>query len=186
MKCSVYIATSADGFIATPEGSVDWLMAAANTQEPVEMALSFEDYLKTVDCLIMGRKCMEQIASFNLSAEQWPYGDLRIIVLSKSISEVPDGLPGKVEMYAGEIPDLIAELEAEGYQHAYVDGGSVITSFLNLQLINEMTVSQAPIILGDGLRLFGKVDKTIKLQDVKSEAYENGFIQSHYALQYSV
>ena len=185
MKCSVYIATSADGFIATPDGSVDWLMAVANTQEPVEMAVSFESYLKTVDCLIMGRKCMEQIASFNLSAEQWPYGDLRIIVLSKSISEVPDSLPGKVEMYAGEIPDLIAKLEAEGYQHAYVDGGSVITSFLNLQLINEMTVSQAPIILGDGLRLFGKVDKAIKLQDVKSEAYENGFIQSHYSLQYS-
>jgi len=185
MKCSVYIATSADGYIASPDGGVDWLMAAGNSEEPVEMALSFEDYLKSVDCMVMGRKCMEKIASFNLAPEQWPYGDLRIIVLSKSIKQVPTSLPGKVEIYGGEVSDLMMQLESEGYQHAYIDGGSVITSFLNLQLINEMTISQAPVILGDGLRLFGKVNQAVALSNVKAEAYDNGFVQTHYQLCYS-
>jgi len=184
MKCSVFIATSADGFIATPDGDVDWLMESAATEEPVAMGLSMEDYMQSVDCMVMGRKCMEKIASFNLTAEQWPYGDTRIIVLSKSLQQVPSGLPDTVEMYAGDIPELIAQLETEGYQHAYVDGGSVITSFLNLKLINDMVITQAPLILGEGLRLFGKISHRIKLTEVTAEAYANGFSQNHYTLNY--
>jgi len=184
MKCSVFIATSADGYIATPQGDVDWLMEAAASEEPVAMGLSMEDYMQSVDCMVMGLKCMEKIASFNLTPEQWPYGDTRIIVLSQSLTQVPDGLPDTVELYSGDIPRLMAQLDEEGYQHAYVDGGSVITSFLNLKLINEMVITQAPLILGDGLRLFGKIDHPIRLREVTAEAFANGFSQSRFTLQY--
>jgi dihydrofolate reductase len=78
MKCSVYIATSVDGFIATKDGGVDWLHTAGNgkvlTGENADMGLN--DYLSSVDCMIMGRKCMETISSMNLTPEQWFYGDL--------------------------------------------------------------------------------------------------------------
>jgi len=186
MKCSVYIATSADGYIATAEGSVDWLHTAG--RQDADMSdnpdMGFNDFITSVDCMIMGRKCMEVISSFNLTSEQWPYGDTKIYVLSHSIKVPPENLRGKVEMYAGAIPKLINQLEGNGFKHAYIDGGATITSFLNLQLINEMTISKAPVILGQGIPLFGKVEQNIKLVNSEVVAFANDFIQTKYGVNY--
>jgi dihydrofolate reductase len=135
MKCSVHIATSADGYIATSGGGVDWLQSAGNPDADMSTNpdMGFNDYIESVDCMIMGRKCMEVISSFNLTPEQWPYGGIKVYVLSHSLKEPPKNLRGKVEIYSGEIPKLINQLEVEGYKHAYIDGGSTITSFLNLK-----------------------------------------------------
>ena len=186
MKCSVFIATSADGYIATKNGDVDWLEKAGNPDADMgeQSDMGFKNYISSIDCIVMGRKCMEKISSFNLTPEQWPYGDTRIIVLSNTMKEVPDNLQGKVEMYSGEIPALISRLEREGVQHAYIDGGATITSFLNLKLINEMTITRAPILLGEGISLFGKTNKPIKLEDAQAEAYPNDFIQVKYEVNY--
>ena len=109
MKCSVYIATSADGYIATPEGGVDWLHTAGKLDADMSASpdMGFNDFIASVDCMIMGRKCMEVISSFDLTPEQWPYGDTKIYVLSRSIEVPPENLRGKVEMYSGDIPKLI-------------------------------------------------------------------------------
>ena len=171
MKCSVYIATSADGFIATTEGSVDWLETAGNPETGGRESFGdggFAEYLQTVDCMIMGRNTMEKIASFNLSAEQWPYGELPIYVLSKTLTALPENLPGSVILYSGTIPELLDQLRSDGREHAYVDGGATITSFLQLGLINELCVSQAPVLLGDGLPLFGRIGTTVKLSSLTS------------------
>ncbi len=181
MKCSVYIATSADGYIATPDGSVDWLHSAGNQQAD----MGFQAYMISVDCMIMGRKCMEMIASFNLTPEQWPYGDMPIMVLSNTIKTPPENLRGKVEMYSGDINLLIGKLESDGYKSAYIDGGSTITSFINLQLINEMTITQAPMLLGEGLPLFGKINHPVTLQDAQSRVFANDFTQVKYKVNYS-
>lgn len=105
MNCSVFIATSVDGFIAKKDRSVDWLHTAGNgnviTGENADMGLN--DYMSTVDCMIMGRKCMEMISSMNISPEQWPYGDIKIMVLSNTIKEAPENLKGKVGMYSGDL-----------------------------------------------------------------------------------
>ena len=186
MKCSAFIATSADGYIATQDGDVDWLESAGNSQ--VDMGqysdMGFNDYIASVDCMIIGRKSMEKISSFNLTPDQWPYGDTRIIVLSKTIKEAPNNLTGKVEIYSGDIPALIMQLESEGFSHAYIDGGTAITSFINLQLINEMTITQAPILLGEGTPLFGKFFKQINLSHAHATAYPNDFIQIKYRVNY--
>ena len=100
------------------------------------------------------------------------------------LKEAPENLKGKVAMYSGEIPALMSLLESEGYQHAYIDGGSTITSFLNLGLINEMTITRAPILLGEGITLFGKINKPIKLEDSQATAYPNDFIQIKYKVNY--
>ena len=186
MKCSVFIATSADGFIAAKDGSVDWLHMAGNgkelTKEDADLGLS--DYLSSVDCLIMGRKCMEVISNMNLTPEQWFYGDLKIIVLSNTLKEAPDNLKDKVEMYSGDLLTLIAHLEKEGYKHAYVDGGTTIQAFINLKLIDELTITKAPILLGEGIPLFGKTSKNIKLEEAEAMAFVNDFIQLKYKVNY--
>ncbi len=186
MKCSVFIATSVDGFIAKEDGSVEWLHTAGNTN--VEMGeqadMGMNDYISTVDCMIMGRKCMEMISSMDLTPEQWPYGTTKIIVLSNTIKEAPENLKSKVEMYSGDLLSLISNLEKNGYKHAYIDGGTTIQAFINLKLINELTITLAPILLGEGKSLFGKTYKDIKLEEGKTIAFPNGFIQIKYKVNY--
>ena len=185
MKCSVYIATSADGYIATPDVGVDWLHTAGNLEADMDSEdMGFQAYMESVDCMIIGRKCMEMISAMNLTAEQWFYGDRRIIVLSKTVKEPPENLLGKVEMYSGGIQELILELESGDLKHAYIDGGSTITSFINLKLIDEITITKAPVLLGDGIPLFGKINKSVKLENVKALVFPNDFIQVRYSVNY--
>ncbi len=94
-------------------------------------------------------------------------------------------MQGRVEMFSGEISELVKNLESEGFNHAYIDGGATITSFLNLQLINKMTITKAPVLLGAGISLFGKMDRLIKLNQSKATAFPNDFVQIHYDVSYS-
>ena len=185
MKCSVFIATSADGYIATPDGGVDWLETAGSFAEMSEQGdMGWAAYMAAIDCMIMGRKSMEKISSFNLTPEQWPYDDTRIIALSRTRKEPPDNLKNKVEIYNGDISALMAQLTAAGFQHAYIDGGATITAFLNLKLINEMTITQVPVLLGDGIPLFGKITQPIRLKKAEAVAFPNDFIQIKYQVNY--
>ena len=192
MKCSIFIAPSVDGYIATEDGGVHWLETAGKSvseiDEKSELMQHFNNsmpnYMQNVDCMIIGRKLMEVLSSFNLTPEQWPYGDTRIFALSNTTREVPENLKKQVEIYSESIPSLITKLENEGYKHAYVDGGTTITAFLNLELINEMTLTLAPVLLGSGIPLFGKLSKQIRLEDAQSTAYPNNFIELKYNVKY--
>lgn len=186
MKCSVFIATSVDGFIAKVDGSVDWLHTAGNPEAEMgdQADMGFNDYISSIDCMIMGRKCMDVISNMNLTPEQWPYGETRIVVLSNTITEAPDNMKGKVELYSGDLNALISQLESEGFKHAYIDGGTTIQGFLKLKLIQEITISRAPIILGEGISLFGKSNQGVKLVQAESKAFPNDFIQVRYKVNY--
>ena len=185
MKCSVFIATSADGYIAKHDGDIDWLHTSGNLEADMgNEDMGFKAFIESVDCMIMGRKCMEKIASFNLSAEQWPYGNIRIIVLSNTLSEAPKTIPAEIEFHSGDIKGLITNLESDGLKHAYIDGGTTITSFLELKLINEMTITQAPLLLGDGIPLYGKLKQSIILKNTKSKSFANDFVQIKYTVNY--
>jgi len=192
MKCSVFIAPSVDGYIATMDGGVQWLESVGTplSEKDKGSALmkhfnnAFPTFIQSVDCMIMGRKLMEVLSSFNLTPEQWPYVDTKIIVLSNTLKEAPENLKDKLEMYSGTIPDLMTRLENEGYKHAYIDGGTTITSFLDLELIDEMTLTQAPVLLGSGIPLFGKSSKQIQLEDAKATVFPNNFIEIKYKVKY--
>lgn len=186
MKCSVYIATSADGYIANADGSVAWLHTAGDLEANMESNpdMGFARFINSVDCMIMGRKCMDTISDMNLTPDQWPYRDIHIVVLSNSITEPPENLRDKVEMFSGEIRDLVTDLEHKGLKHAYIDGGATITNFLNLQLINEMTITKAPVLLGEGIPLFGKIHSSIRLENSQASAFPNNFIQVKYRVNY--
>lgn len=188
MRCSAFIAISADGYIATADGGVEWLESAGNFEQGDGEQFGnggFEAYIASVDCMVIGRKCMEKLASFKLTPEQWPYGDLPIFVLSKSVAKAPDNLHKHVKIYSGEIPALIERLIADGYQHAYIDGGATITSFIDHKLLSEMTVTQAPILLGDGIPLFGKTRQSVRLAEARATAFSNDFIQWKYKFSYA-
>lgn len=186
MKCSVFIATSVDGFIAKQDGNVDWLHTAGNSEAKMSdhADMGWNEYISSVDCLIMGRKCMEVISNMNLTPEQWPYGNMRIIVLSHTLKQLPDNMKSRVELYSDKINTLISKLENEGYKHAYIDGGTTIQEFINLELINEITITRAPILLGEGIPLFGKIIKEIKLEQAEAIAFANNFIQVKYVVNY--
>lgn len=186
MKCSVFIATSVDSYIARKDGSVDWLHSAGNLEAEMgsDADMGFANFMASVDCMIMGRKCMEMISSMNLSEEQWPYGDTHIVVLSNTLDTPPENLKDKVSLYSGDIADLMTGLEAKGFSHAYVDGGTTITEFLNQGLINEMIITKAPVLIGEGIPLFGKLNHSIKLIEASAKSFRNDFIQVHYKVLY--
>ncbi|WP_241908260.1 dihydrofolate reductase family protein [Vibrio sp. 10N.261.52.A1] len=109
---------------------------------------------------------------------------MRIIVLSNTLKEAPDNMKDKVEMYSGDLHALVSKLESEGHRHAYIDGGTTIQAFINLQLINEMTITRAPVLLGEGIPLFGKTIKDIKLEQAQATAFANDFVQVKYTVNY--
>lgn len=186
MKCSVFIATSVDGMIARKDGGVEWLHTAGNAHADMgnEGDMGFNAFISSVDCIIMGRKCMEVISNMNLTPEQWPYGTLRIIVLSSTLKRVPMNMEDKAELYSGNLNDLISRLESQGHKHAYIDGGTTIQGFLRLKLIDEMTITVAPIILGGGIPLFGSLEQEIKLTESKVKVFPNDFVQARYKVGY--
>ncbi|CAI6148196.1 MAG: hypothetical protein SPLUMA1_SPLUMAMAG1_00623 [uncultured Sulfurimonas sp.] len=87
-----------------------------------------------------------------------------------------------MEIYSGSIPTLIKKLETQGYKKAYIDAGVTITTFINLGLINEMTLTLAPILLGKGIALFGDIFNEVKLENAK--VFPNNFVELKYTLKY--
>lgn len=174
MQASVFIATSLDGYIARKDGNIDWLIAASNPEDPEDYG--YKAFSDTVDCMVMGRGTMEIALSF----EAWPYEGKRVIVLSNTLTEVPAELMGKIELYSGSLVALAEKLQTEGCQRLYIDGGKTIQSFLNENLITDMIITQIPILIGEGLPLFGKTNRDIQLKHISTQSFPIGFVQSTY------
>jgi dihydrofolate reductase len=178
IKCSVFVATSLDGFIARADGNIDWLNEASATV-PQGEDCGYEALMSTVDTLVMGRKTFEQVLTFG----EWPYGDTPVVVMShRELSLAPD-LPDTVTSSQETPADLVARLAAEGKRHLYVDGGRTIQSFLAEGLIDELTITVIPILLGTGIRLFGPLPHDIHLEHESTHAYEFGFVQHKYCVK---
>jgi dihydrofolate reductase len=177
IRASVYIAASLDGFIARPDGSVDWLN---DTQAllPEGEDLGFGAFMDTVDTLIMGRKTFEQVLSFGV----WPYGQTPVVVLSHGPINIPPDLVATVSQASGSPRDILERLTAQGVQHVYVDGGNTIQGFLAESLIDQITITTIPVILGHGIPLFGRLEGGIKLTHVKTVA-DFGLVQTTYRIE---
>ncbi len=175
MKKSVFIACSLDGFIARPDGSIDWL-EKANLAVPKGEDCGYAAFSKDVDALVMGRKTFELVLGF----EQWPYNGIPVIVLSKSLEALPSGLPKDVTLSSETPAVLCSRLALLGMKKLYIDGGKTIQSFLLEGLISEIIITQIPVLIGEGIPLFGPLKNEIQLQHLSTHAYEFGFVQNHY------
>jgi dihydrofolate reductase len=136
-------------------------------------------FMATVDGLVMGRNSFDTVAGF----EQWPY-DKPVIVLSNSLkeSEIRPGLAGRVTVSAETPKALMARLERMGWKGVYIDGGKVNQSFLREGLMSDLIFSRIPVLIGDGIPLFGPLAGDIPLRHEKTEAFASGLVQSHYTI----
>jgi len=181
MKASVYIATSLDGFIARENGDLDWLPGSDGSSvdsNPEDGDFGYQAFMDSVDVLVMGRGSFEKVLSFGM----WPYGNKRVVVLSSKLTKLPDDLPETVELKSGPPAEVVKELAVSGANHLYIDGGKTIQAFLNAGLIQELIITKIPVLIGEGLCLFGPVHKDVQLRHIETRAFSNGFVQSKYAV----
>lgn len=167
-RCSVFIATSLDGYIARADGGLDWLDMVQREGEDY----GIQEFYASVDVLIMGRKTYETALGF----PEWPYTGMRCIVLTHRPASSRHG----EEFFSGEPARLLERLGREGVRHAYVDGGNVIQQFLAANLIDDLTISIIPTILGDGIRLFAGGESEHRLRLESSQSWESGLVQLRY------
>ncbi len=175
MKATVYIATSIDGYIARKDGRIDWL-DAQDEKDHGEEDYGFYSFMEKVDCLVMGRNTFD----FVKSVEPWPYEGKRLVVISKTLKEVPEKLKGKVELSSLEPLELYQKLETEGCKQLYIDGGKTVQSFIRANLIDDVIITRIPVLIGEGLPLFGAVSKDLDLELLGCQAFATGFVQVHY------
>lgn len=164
----VYIAMSLDGYIATPDGEVDWL-------EPFQAAdFGYQDFIATIGSIVMGRKTYEQVCGFGA----WPYPGKRTLVLS---SRPLAGLPDGTSVARGDIRALAADLKAAG-RDVWIHGGArTIRGFLDLGLADRLEIYVIPVLLGDGLPLFPRTDQRARLTLDGTQAFPCGVVKLAYS-----
>jgi dihydrofolate reductase len=171
MRASVFVGTSLDGFIARANGEFDFLDEGGG--EPH----GYDEFMATVDALVIGRKTFETVLAF----EQWPYGKKPVVVLSTR--PLPPAPPeAVVEHMSAEPAEIWAQLTARGLQHIYVDGGITIQTFLRAGLIQRLIVTRVPVLIGQGIPLFGALPHDVILRHVATRQYAGGLVQSEYAI----
>jgi dihydrofolate reductase len=175
----VFIACSLDGHIADRDGGIGWLEPYAGAGEDH----GYEQFMDSVDGLVIGRKTYETALGF----PQWPYAK-PVFVMSRTLSrdDVPEALRDGVEMHAGTPAELFAVLGEREMGALYVDGGQVIQAFLDAGLIDELTVTRVPILLGAGPLLFGPMDSSTALEHLETKSFASGLVQSRYAVRPAV
>lgn len=174
MHASVFIATTADGFIARENGDLDWLTGA----DPGDEDFGFHEFMASVDALVMGRNTFD----FVLTAGEWPYGDKLVVVLTHRDLDLPSGFPGRVEALGLPPEGVAAELDRRGIDQVYVDGGETIQAFLRAGLVRRIVITQLPILIGTGIPLFGSLEGDIELRLVRSRTFKNGWGQLEYEI----
>jgi dihydrofolate reductase len=170
MTVSVFIGTSVDGFIARRNGDLDFLPAGGG--EPH----GYDEFMASVDALVIGRKTFETVLAFSA----WPYGDKRVVVLSSRPVDLSAARGGVVEQMAGPPAEIVSKLAAGGARHLYVDGGITIQGFLRAGLVQRLIITRVPVLIGDGIPLFGALPRDVRLHHVGTQHYPSGLVKSEY------
>lgn len=174
----VFIATSVDGYIALPDGDLDWL-----TSPPLETGhapafhsddapAGYDEFTADVTHLVMGRGTYEKVITF----DSWPYHHFRTVVISTTLTADADD---RITVVA-TLEEVVALLDAEKANKVYLDGGKVITAFLTADLIDELTISRAPVILGAGLPLFHALPHPVRLVHMGTSTTDTGMTNTRY------
>jgi dihydrofolate reductase len=169
-KLSVFIATSLDGYIARPDGGLDWLV------DPSELPgdAGYGAFMADVDTVVLGRATYDTVVALG----HWGYADKPVVVISSTLAADTDERITVVR----DLDALFAHLEATGATRAYVDGGKLIQSLLAIGAVDDLTISVAPVLLGAGLPLFGPLRADIHLRPERTEDVGAGLIQTVYTV----
>jgi dihydrofolate reductase len=172
VNLSVFCGVSVDGFLARPDHSLDFL--ETGEQEPH----GFEEFYNSVDVVVIGRKTFDVVLTFG----EWPYGKKQVVVLSSNPLNFSSIKNGVVEQMSGEPSEVVTQLKARGFKHAYIDGGITIQRFLTSGLIDRMVITRVPVLIGSGIPLFGSIPHDITLRHVATRTFKGGLVQSEYEL----
>src|SRR5213082_867230 len=170
MMISIFIGTSVDGFIARRNGDLDFLPVDGG--EPH----GYNEFFGSVDALVIGRKTFETVLAFPV----WPYGDKRVIVLSSRALDFSAVRGGRVEQMAGLPAEIVSKLAAGGVHPVYVDGGITIQRFLRAGLVQRLIITRVPVLIGDGIPLFGSLPRDVRLRHVATQHYASGLVKTEY------
>ena len=172
IKLSVFCGISVDGFLARRDHTVDFL------DTPEQGPHGYDEFYASVDVVVIGRNTYQFVVSYG----EWLYGKKPVVVLSSRPIDFSWIKGGVVEQMSGEPADILPQLEARGYKHAYIDGGITIQRFLAAGLIDRMTISRVPVLIGTGMPLFGPLPHDIALRHVASRTFHGGLVQDEYEL----
>ncbi len=169
----VFIATSLDGYIADKEGGIDWLHSMPN---PDNDDMGYGEFMSRIDALLMGRKTFEVVCGFDI---EWPY-QKPVFVLSNSLESIPERYKDKAVLVRGKLSGVLEEIHAKGYCRLYIDGGVTIQNFLKEDLIDEMTLTTIPYVLGGGVALFSDLPKRLEFECVETKRFLGKIVQSRF------
>jgi len=175
IRCSVFVGTSVDGFIARRDGSLDWLPPGGGEEH------GYTAFIATVDAIVMGRGTFDIVRKF----ERWPF-QKPVIVLTTRERDTTLSPDTRVEYMAGTPRTVVDRLATRGMTHLYIDGGVTIQRFLNDGLIDRMTITRVPVIIGDGIPLFGPTPHDIRLIHLGTRTYASGLVTTEYSVAYEV
>jgi dihydrofolate reductase len=164
-----------DGFIARRNGEFDFLPADGG--EPH----GYDEFIASVDAIVMGRNTFETVLGFGF--EKWPYGDKRVVVLSHQPVDFSSVQGGVVEQMSGAPREIVAQLAARGIHHLYVDGGITLQGFLREGLVQRLIITRVPVLIGEGIPLFGSLPHDVLLEHVATRSFPSGLVQSEYAVR---
>lgn len=168
----VFIAQSLDGFIAAPGDDLSWLPTPLPGQD-----YGYAEHMKETAAILMGRATYDVVAAF----DPWPYGETPVFVATNRPLDAPQDI---VRAVSGDPLDLIAAVQAEvGEGGIYVDGGVLIRSILDAGLVDELTISVVPVVLGSGTPLFAGALRRHELELISAEAFDDGLVQLKYVVE---
>lgn len=181
-RVTIHMAASLDGYIARRDGRVDWLETSdtfdgGETMSPEYVAT----FLKSIDCYVMGARTYETALAFEAKGMGWAYGDTPTFVLTSR--QLPRTRP-TVELHAGDLTRFVNERLKPAYRSIwFVGGGAVCGECLRLGLADEVRYSLLPILIGDGVSFFDRLDVDVPLHLVEAKAYKNGMVALRYEVQ---
>lgn len=142
-KNIVYVGRSIDGYIAGKKGELDWLESIPGSDK---VDMGYAGLMEEIDAIVMGRVTYEVVINFGI---EWPYKK-PVFVLSTSLKGIPTELSDKVFLLSGDPQEVLVQIHSKGFSKLYIDGGVVVQQFLEADLIDEMTLTTIPILLGGG------------------------------------
>jgi dihydrofolate reductase len=172
MKISVFVGISVDGFIARRNGDFDFLPEGGG--EPH----GYDEFIASVDAIVMGRNTFEKV----LTLGPWPYGKKRVVVLSGGKLDLSAAKGAVVEQMSGSPAEIVSQLAATNAHHLYIDGGITVQRFLRAGLVQRLIITRVPVLIGEGIPLFGSLPRDVRLQHVATRQFASGLVQSEYSV----
>ena len=181
-RVTIHMAASLDGFIAREDGGVDWLETSDEFADGATMDPAFvAAFLKTIDCYVMGSRTYETALNFEAKGFGWSYGDKPVFVLTRR--DLPRTRE-TVEFHSGDLAQLVNDRLRPAFRSIwFVGGGAVCGECLRLGLADEVRYSILPVLIGDGIAFFEKLDRDVALHLVEVKAYKSGMVALNYEVR---